>query len=91
MQVRLYECKKCGKREDKVFRNMDAPRQTKCDCGGMMYKVLCTHFNMNCAYVPGVNAEHDMDVANDYYEHRMYSEDEQKQDIKAHKPNISEV
>jgi len=93
MTLYEYKCENCGGILDRKFSMGTAPAGITCpQCAFAMHRTFSNGgFNMGNGYIPGVNGEHDMEHATDHYEHRIYSEDEQKQNIKAHKPNIGEV
>ncbi len=95
MPIYPYKCDYCGHALDEWLSSPNPKPTIACPiCKHDMkrrYAGVRINYNMNSAYVPGVNAEHDIDVANDYYEHRLYSEDQQKQNIAAHKPNRTEL
>ena len=88
-----YYCKSCRRiYRDQLFNShSEAPDSLKCDCGEKAEKCIPSpRFRVDTAYKPGLWAEDDIGVANDYYEHRLYSEDENKKGVNS-EANLKEV
>ncbi len=87
-----FYCPVCQKLFDLQLSMKDVTRYRKCDvCGGPTERIIeAPQINMKSGYAPGMNGDHDMEVASDYYEHRLYSEDEQKKAV-SHRKNLGEV
>jgi len=87
-----FKCYHCKLKTEKQFSMSNVPKTIVCPvCNEDAYRVFTMpQINMKNGYKPGINAEHDMEVADDYYNKNLYAEDYEKRGVND-RANLSEV
>ena len=87
-----FKCEDCKRKIERQFSMANVPAEIKCPlCTKDAHRVFSMpQINMKSGFVPGINAEHDMEVGENYQNKRLYLEDQDKKGVND-RLNLSEV